>query len=114
MATKSWVPTADNSGFGINNLPFGVIRREGESPKPAVRIGEQALELQPLIDTGLLVDSSLPQDVFEGPTLNPFLALGRESWSTVRIRLQELLGEDNREIQDAGMAKQVLVPLSDV
>ena len=87
----SWVPDADGSGFGLENLPFGVVRHAGERPRPAVRVGRQALLLEPLASAGLL--DFLPDDVFAGPVLNPYLALGRAAWSSTRARLTELLGE---------------------
>src|SRR5215210_753592 len=95
-------------GFGLDNLPFGAVARPGEPARPAVRLGERALPLQPLGDAGLLGD--LPPDTFAGPTLNPFLALGRPAWSDVRERLAALLGDgDGDERADAA-----LVPLDDV
>src|SRR4051812_15505342 len=83
---SSWVPGADGSGFGLENLPFGVV---GDPPRPAVRVGDHALVLAPLADAGLLGD--LPPGVLAGPVLNPFLALGRPAWSGVRARLAGLL-----------------------
>ena len=100
---QSWVPGADGSGFGLENLPFGAVARAGEPPRPAVRIGDQALMLAPLAREGLL--GELPAGVFDGPVLNPFLALGRAAWSATRERLTELLS-------DAAPERE-LVPLAD-
>ncbi len=105
----SWVEGADGSGFGLENLPFGAVARGDGPARPAVRVGEHALILQPLAEAGLLGD--LPADVFAGPVLNPFLALGRPSWSATRARLTELLREDAPEREAAAAA---LVPLSEV
>jgi fumarylacetoacetase len=74
-----------------------------------VRIGAHALILQPLAEAGLLGD--LPSEVFAGPVLNPFLALGRRAWSATRAALTELLGEDAPEREAAAAA---LVPLAEV
>jgi fumarylacetoacetase len=89
--TESWVPGADGSGFGLDNLPFGVVQPAGEPPRTAVRVSDRALLLQPLADAGLL--TGLPRDTFAGPALNPFLALGRPAWSATRARLRELLAD---------------------
>jgi fumarylacetoacetase len=94
---RSWVPGADGSGFGLDNLPLGVVRREGEPSRPAVRIGDHALPLQGL-------DLPLAEGVLDGPVLNPFLALGPPAWSAVRARLTELLA--------AGAPERPLVPLA--
>jgi fumarylacetoacetase len=107
---RSWVPGADGSGFGLENLPFGAVARAGEPPRPAVRIGAHALLLDPLARAGTL--GELPEGVFAGPVLNPFLALGRGAWSSVRTRLGALLADDGGA--DRAAAERALVPLEDV
>jgi fumarylacetoacetase len=110
----SWVPGADCSGFGIDNLPYGVVRR-GRVARPAVRIGEFAVDLAALADAGLLDMPELPSAVFACPTLNPFLELGREAWTATRARLRELLRSENREIRDIpGLSERVLAPLGEL
>ena len=103
---------ADGSGFGLENLPYGVVALDAgpaRPARPAVRIGEHALVLEPLAEAGLLGD--LPAGVLRGPVLNPFLALGRPAWSATRARLTELLGAGSPEREAAAAA---LVPLADV
>jgi fumarylacetoacetase len=113
----TWVPGADGSGFGIEHLPYGVIRARGGPPRPAVRIGDRALVLAPLAATGLL-DSAAESGAgalrraLEASTLNPLLELGRPGWSGLRARLTELLTADNTELADAGIADDALVPLA--
>ena len=104
---ETWVEGADGSGFGLENLPFGAVARDGGPARPAVRIGEHALILAPLAEAGLLGD--LPPGVLAGPVLNPFLALGREAWSATRARLVELLRAESPEREAAAAA---LVPLA--
>jgi hypothetical protein len=106
---ESWVEGADGSGFGLENLPFGAVSRDGGPARPAVRVGQHALILEPLAEAGLLGD--LPPGVLAGPVLNPFLALGRAAWSATRARLAELLRADSPE-RDAAAA--ALVPLAAV
>src|SRR5215218_7280047 len=107
---ESWVEGADGSGFGLENLPFGAVARGGDGPaRPAVRIGERALILEPLVEAGLL--GPLPPGVLGGPVLNPFLALGRPAWSATRARIADLLRAGAPEREAAAAA---LVPLSDV
>jgi fumarylacetoacetase len=49
------------SHFPIQNLPFGVFRRRGsQAPRPAVAIGDFALDLAAVADAGL----------FDGPVLS--------------------------------------------
>jgi fumarylacetoacetase len=92
---RTWVHGADASGFGLENLPYGIVRRPGEAPRPAVRIGDFALELVHLLDG----------DAFAAPTLNPFLALGPHAWADARRRIRALL-------TDRSAAEPWLTPLS--
>jgi fumarylacetoacetase len=114
----TWVPGADGSGFGIEHLPLGVVRARGGPPRPAVRIGDRALVLAPLAETGLL-DSvagshgGALRSALEAPTLNGLLALGRPTWSGLRARLTELLAAGNSEVADVGLADDVLLPLAE-
>jgi fumarylacetoacetase len=105
---QSWVPGADGSGFGLENLPFGAVARAGQPPRPAVRIGDHALVLGPLAQARLL--GELPPGIFDGPVLNPFLALGPAAWSATRLRLFELL-RDDAEATGRAAAESALVPL---
>lgn len=60
---RSFVEVPEGSHFPIQNLPFGVFRRRGASaspPRPAVAIGDFALDLAAVADAGL----------FDGPVLS--------------------------------------------
>jgi fumarylacetoacetase len=107
--TNSWLPGADESGFGLANLPWGVIRRGEEPPRPAVRIGDHAVELHRLAQAGLLDDTGVDASAFDAPTLNAFIECGSGAWSSVRARLTELLSVDGP--LPAEQIKQFLVPL---
>jgi fumarylacetoacetase len=114
----TWVPDADGSGFGIEHLPYGVIRARGGSPRPAVRIGDRALVLAPLAAAGLLDEVTRSaggglRPALEASTLNSLLELGRHRWTGLRARLTELLTAGNSEVADAGIADDVLVPLTE-
>jgi fumarylacetoacetase len=105
----SWVRGADGSGFGIENLPYGVVRRPGEGARVAVRIGDYALDLAAVADAGLL--QATARGVFTQPALNAFLELGQDAWTRTRARLTELLSSGNDEIRAAGLSQRALIPL---
>ena len=112
---RSWVPGADGSGFGIENLPYGVVQRPGAPARPAVRIGDFTLDLAVLSGAGRLDVPGLPPGTFDHEVLNPFLALGREAWDSVRERLVGLLGADSAELRDdEGLRGRALTPLAGV
>jgi fumarylacetoacetase len=112
----TWIPRAEGSGFGIEHLPYGVIRAPGGSPRPAVRIGDQALILAKVAKAALLDEIEPGADALRGaleaPTLNPLLELGRPTWSGLRARLIELLAAGNDErVRDA--VGGALVPIAE-
>ena len=78
-------------GFGLENLPYGVVARDGAAARPAVRLGDHAIDLHGL---GL---ESVPADVFAQPSLNAFIALGRSAWTAVREELAAALREGLHE-----------------
>jgi fumarylacetoacetase len=85
--TAGWMDLPPDTPFGVDNLPFGVFSTEEESPRVGVAIGSQVLDLAPLAAAEGLDGAH----VFESPTLNDFLSLGRPSWRAVRSWLTELL-----------------------
>jgi fumarylacetoacetase len=108
----SWVPGADGSGFGIENLPYGVVRHRGGRPVPAIRIGTFALDLAAVASAGLLPIPGLEPGVFAEPALNAFLGLGPRIWSDTRRRLQALLAKGSSELDP--IAVPALLPLEEV
>jgi fumarylacetoacetase len=67
--------------FGLANLPYGVFSTPGTSRRCGVRVGDQVLDLAVALD----------DPVFAQPSLNAFMAQGRESWARVRSRIPHLL-----------------------
>ncbi len=111
-ALGSWVPVPPESQFPIQNLPYGIFRRDGGRPRAGVAIGNRILDLDVIAEAGLFEGhAALPWGVFAHATLNQFLALGRPTWEAVRRRVSELLSFDNREVRDTwGLAEKALVP----
>src|SRR5215813_2340328 len=95
-ARRSFVETANlpGSDFPIQNLPFGVFRRDaGEKPRVGVAIGDQ------------IVDVSAAAALFQGgaavaaqacgaPSLNALMSLGPPAWSALRLALSRELAAD--------------------
>ena len=76
---------ADDDLFGLTNLPYGVYRVDGGSPRLAVRYGMN------VVDLALLLGSEGEDSVFLEPTLNGFMAQGHDRWVSVRERIVEAL-----------------------
>ncbi len=109
-AKKSWVTIPENSDFPLENLPYGIFSTAQKAARAGVAIGDQILDLATTAHLGFLADVSLPKNVFDQPTLNDFIALGKPTWQKVRVRLQELLTEGSPL---AAKATEVLVPQTD-
>ncbi|MFF5379348.1 fumarylacetoacetase [[Kitasatospora] papulosa] len=82
--------------FGIHNLPYGVYSLPGRAPRVATRYGEHVVDLATLLD----------DNVFAGPTLNPFMAQGYQRWVQVRSAITAALKED--------VPRDALHPVADV
>ncbi|QUH02649.1 fumarylacetoacetase [Saccharopolyspora erythraea] len=94
MTLQSWVPVPEGSHFPVQNLPYGVFEPSGDgAARVGVAIGEHVLDLA----------AALGDEVFARPSLNAFMAQGRERWHEVRARVVELLTvEANRpEVEPA-------------
>ena len=117
---KSWLPVLSESDFPIQNLPYGIFRRqrgsEATRQRVGVAIGEFVLDLAAVHEAGLFGSTPVgDENVFAQSSLNPFMSLGREAWSAVRGRVSELLREDCRALRDdAKLRGAAVVPQSDV
>ena len=100
-ALRSWVDSANLAGcdFPIQNLPFGVFSTaEQAAPRAGVAIGDQVLDLSVLESAGLLAPAA--HKVFDRPTLNDFIALGKSAWQSVREQLSLLLRATEPRLRD--------------
>jgi fumarylacetoacetase len=111
---RTFVDVAADSHFPIQNLPFGVFSTEGEPrPRVGVAIGDWVLDLAVLEREGLLTAGDSP--VFDGPSLNRFMARGREVWRRVRADVSGLLRNDNPRLRDdRALRQRALVPMAGV
>lgn len=124
-ALRSFIPVAAESHFSIQNLPYGVFRRRGGGPTHiGVAIGDFVFDLSVLEEKGMLLaaqgahaprSGKLDRRVFQGATLNAFLALGRSAWSEVRAVISKLLRAEEPTLRDdAVLREHALVPMRDV
>jgi fumarylacetoacetase len=74
-----------DGGFGQENLPWGVVQSSPGQPRPAVRLGGDAILLEPLRL------ASVPPETFSQGSLNRFIELGPGSWAAVRQELQQVI-----------------------
>ena len=97
---KSFVPVVRDSHFPIQNLPYGVFTTPANySPRIGVAIGDQVLDLSVLEQAGLL-DIVPGEQLFNRPTLNPFIERGPDAWRRAREAIGDLLHEKNARLRD--------------
>ncbi len=113
---RSWIENANrpDCDFPIQNLPYGVFStRNHDAPRVGVAVGDQVLDLAALESEGL-VETVSDERVFSRSALNPFMALGADSWRRVRARLSALVSQEESALRDnAKLRKNALVPISD-
>jgi fumarylacetoacetase len=102
----TWVEVDGDSGFGIENLPYGVFSRPGELPRVGVAIGSFVLDLAGLSADGLVENNRW----FASGSLNGFMVAGRAAWQANRTRLTELLTDETYREQ----VEPHLIPLTTV
>jgi fumarylacetoacetase len=113
---RSFIPVSSESHFPIQNLPYGVFHRRSErKPRIGVAIGDSILDLSVLAALGHLEATALPgRRVFGEPTLNAFMALGRNAWQQARTVISRLLRADEPTLRDnAGLRMRALVPMAE-
>ncbi len=104
-ARRSWLASANavDTDFPIQNLPFCVFRRAGDTPRGGVAIGDHVVDVRAGLSLGLFRGEALAAaEACTQPALNALMALGRLPARALRVQLSELLraggdGESARE-----------------
>ena len=79
-----------DSDFPIQNLPYGVFSTTSNpNPRIGTRLGDWVIDLSMLDDKKIF---GRQYGFFADPSLNRFMAVGRNVWREIRQRLSELMG----------------------
>ncbi|NEE01612.1 fumarylacetoacetase [Phytoactinopolyspora halotolerans] len=105
-AKRSRLETPDGAMFDGYTLPYGVFSTAREEPRVGAAVGDYVIDLAPLA----AVEGLDGGHVFDRPSLNPFMSLGRPAWQAVRDWLLELVTAGS----PSELLEPHLVPLSDV
>jgi fumarylacetoacetase len=79
----TWLDLPPDTGFGPENLPYGVFSTPGTPRRTGVRIGDAVLDL-----AGLTEDP-----IHRSGSLNAFMALGPRAWADLRAQITDWLTE---------------------
>ena len=107
--TKTWVEVPTNSDFTIHNLPFGIFSQSGKSKRAGIAIGNKVVDLAALYDAGLIDKNAYKKEHFECEVLNPFMKLGKQATSKLRLRVAELLESSNSELRSLPNVSDILI-----
>ena len=117
---KSWLAVPADSPFSLANIPFGIISSKSTpQPRPAVAIGEHALDLKAFAAGGGFAKLEVVQphlSVFSSPKLNDLASVGLQR--EVRKYLQAVLSDEAEYAdvlkQNSALQQASLLPLSEV
>ncbi len=90
---QSWLEIPAGSDFTIYNLPYGAFHAVDGRVHLGIAIGTKILDLHAVSEAGLL-DDICDRRILQAERMNPFLALGREKWKALRLRIAALLRTD--------------------
>lgn len=88
-----------NSDFSIYNLPFGIFSAGRKKARVGVAIGNQILDLYAVAELGHFDEIGVKKEVFDNEYLNDFIALGKPITNAVRLKVQQLLSDQNSPIK---------------
>lgn len=110
---RSFIEVDPTSHFPIQNLPYGIFKPPSGGPaRVGVAIGDKILDLSVLESAGLVdLDAGLggagtTVRPFSRPTLNAFMALGRDAWAGAREQISALLRSDTPTLRDNSTLRQ--------
>ena len=111
---QSFIAVDADSDFPIQNLPFGIFSTQAHPNKRVgVAIGDFVLDLA-VIEAADLLRVQV-NAVFNQPTLNSFIALGKPVWQEARKKISELLRADHPRLRDdVALRAKALIPMHEV
>ncbi len=112
---KSWVEVDTNSDFPIQNLPFGIIKLNGDKARPASRIGNFAIDLKALFVLGYFENLQFELSDFDTDLLNPMMKKGKVAMRELRNRLSKLFSTEYDDLKNnQHHVDQVLIAMDNV
>ena len=101
---NSWLSVAENSDFSIYNLPLGIFSTSELSPRIGIAIGDAVIDLSVLVAQSLVPELQAHTSVCHSDYLNQYIALGKETTTAVRRRIQRLLCDPESPLKELTQA----------
>ncbi len=105
ITIKSWIEIPDNSDFSIQNIPFGVVKHNG-NVFVATRIGNTVVNLYGVAKLGHF---NIDDEVFNTSRLNDFMLLGKQVTRDVRNEISNIFNAQNETAQNKQELKALLI-----
>ena len=87
----SWLSIPPGSDFSLYNLPFGVFHTGDGRARAGIAAGDHIVDLAAAAESGLFGKRRFFKKIFEQPTLNEFIALGKPVTGRIRRKVQDWL-----------------------
>ena len=97
---RSWIPVPEHSDFPIQNIPFGIIKLEGKSPRVATRIGDSVIDLFEIYKLGYFESLTFDAMDFDASFLNSLMKKGKLAVRELRNSISSLFQSDNPLLRD--------------
>ena len=113
---RSWVASANSpaADFPIQNLPFGIFSRKGDTPRVGVAIGDQIVDVTECEKANVWgADGRDVARLCADSTLNRVAASSRDALSAFRARLSELLAGEPNESGIKPLPDRALIPMAE-
>ncbi|MFN8296616.1 MAG: fumarylacetoacetase [Chitinophagales bacterium] len=82
------------SHFTIHNLPYGIFSTPTKHKRAGIAFENHIIDLEVLFELGFF-EEKIKTNVFNQHSLNDFIALGKDIWSFVRKKIQNLLAKES-------------------
>lgn len=98
---RSWIDYNLDTDFPIQNIPFGIGKPTGKSPRVVTIIGRKIVDILALYQLGHIKVDGLSEEVLDRDKLNDFIALGKPVTNATRMALVDLLSEANAQLKNS-------------
>ena len=106
---RSWVTLPEDTGFPLENLPWGVFSTPDRDARIGVALGDHIIDVRMLSERGFLGGCGVSAVDLAAPRLNRMLEGGKGAARALRIELQRLFSAACPDLQDRPDAQHFLV-----
>jgi fumarylacetoacetase len=106
---RSWVTLREDTGFPLENLPWGVFSTPDRDARIGVALGDHIIDVRMLAEHGFLGDCGVVAADLAAPRLNRMLEGGKGAARALRTELQRLFSAGCPDLRDRPDAQHFLV-----